>query len=316
MGRKVFITGVSGYLGTNLSRELERREWCEKIYGMDLRPPLYKLDKLEFRRMDINDQGLVEWVKQVKPDIFIHLAYVLQEMHDVELMHRVNFEGSKNALKAAEAGGVSQVLVASSGTAYGAWPDNPAALKEDAPLRANPGFHYAVDKARIEGLCREFSEKNPAVVMSIIRPCVVYGPLVNNYISDLLVSPVIIAPRGYDPPLQFIHEDDVIGAIIHILEKRSGGSINLAPEDTITMREIIELSRKPALFLPDWLVTPVVALQWALRIPWLNFSTAFLDYIRRPWVLDSAKLRNQIGYKFRYSSRETVEIMLRAKGLI
>jgi UDP-glucose 4-epimerase len=63
-------------------------------------------------------------------------------------------------------------------------------------------------------------------------------------------------------------------------------------------------------------VDPSVKLQWALRIPWLNLSAAFLDYIRYPWVVDSSRLRNEIGYRFKYSSWETVEILLRAKGIL
>lgn len=313
MGKKIFITGMSGYLAGNLCRELDQSDWCEKFYGMDVKKPLAKYDKGEFRQMDINDPALVDWVRELKPDIFIHLAYVVEEMHDHALMHHINFDGSRNALAAAEAGQLSQVLVASSGTAYGAWPDNPAALKEDHALRANPGFIYAVDKVKVEELCQELVKKHPGVIMTIIRPCVVYGPRVDNYISKLLDHFLILGLAGKNPPLQFVHEDDVARAIIHLLEKGCAGAFNLAPGDTITMEEIYALSRKPTILFPDWFLTPMVALQWALHIPWLNFSTAFLDYIRYPWVMDNSKLL-ATGFKFRYSSAETVEIMLRAKG--
>ena len=313
---KIFITGVSGYLAGALCRALEHKPECERIFGMDVKKPLAKFDKLEFKHMDINDPALVKWVSDIRPDVFIHLAYILEESHDAAFMHRINLDGSKNALLAAKAGGVSQFLFASSGTAYGAWPDNPAELRESAPLRANPGFHYAVDKQKVEGFCNQFQAENPKTAVCMVRPCVVYGPLVNNYISDLLGQPVIVGPRGYNPPLQFIHEDDLAGAILRSLEKRATGPVNLAPEDTITMLEIVEMSGRPSLFLPDAMVEAVVALQWKLRIPWLNFSTAFLDYIRYPWVLDSSRVRNEIGYKFKYSSRETVEILMRAKGWI
>jgi len=312
-GKKVFITGMSGYLAGNLCRELDRSDWCENFFGMDVKKPLYKYDKCEFRQMDINDPGLLDWVAELKPDILIHLAYVVPEMHDHGLMHHINFDGSRNALAAAEAGKVSQVLVASSGTAYGAWPDNPAALKEDHALRANPGFIYAVDKVKVEDLCRESVKKHPQVIMTIIRPCVVYGPRVDNYISNLLDHYFILGLRGYNPPLQFVHEDDVAAAIIHLAQKGCAGAFNLAPEDTITMEEVYALSRKPTIPFPDWFLTPMVALQWALRIPTLNFSTAFLDYIRYPWVMDNSRIR-ATGFRFRYSSRETVELMLRAKA--
>ena len=312
--KKIFITGMSGYLGGNLCGELDRLDWVEKFYGMDIKKPLYKFDKAEFRTMDINDPALVDWVKEIKPDILIHLAYVLEEIHDHALMRRVNFDGSKNALKAASEGKVRQVLIASSGTAYGAWPDNPALLREDHPLRANPDFLYAVDKVNVEKLAAEFKASHPEVTMSIIRPCVVYGPFVNNYISNLLDHYLILGLRGFNPPLQFVHEDDVVAAVIRILAKEAGGFFNLAPSDTITMMELLELSKRPYILFPDWLLTPAVQMFWTLRIPYLNLSTAFLNYLRYPWVMDNSRLANQVGFKFRYSSREAAEIMLRAKG--
>jgi len=312
--KKIFVTGMSGYLGGNLCRELDRLDWCEKFYGMDVKKPLYKYDKCEFRQMDINDRGLGEWVAEVKPDILVHLAYILEENHDHDLMHRVNYDGSKNALKAAAQAKVRQVLIASSGTAYGAWPDNPAQLKENDPLRANPDFLYAVDKVNVEKLAGEFKAAHPETIMSIIRPTVVYGPFVNNYISNLLDHYLIMGLSGFNPPLQFVHEDDVVAAIILIMSKNAGGVFNLTPEDTITMLELLELAKRPYILFPDWFLTPVVNLLWKLRIPLLNFSTAFLDYIRYPWVLDNSRLKNELGFKYRYSTRETAEIMLRAKG--
>jgi len=314
-GKKtVFITGMSGYLGGNLCRELDKLDWCEKFYGIDVRKPLYKYDKCEFRQMDINDRGLADWVVELKPDILIHLAYILEESHDHDLMHRVNFDGSKNALKAAAAGKVRQVLIASSGTAYGAWPDNPARLKEDDPLRANPDFIYATDKVNIEKLAGEFKAAHPETIVSIIRPTVVYGPQVNNYISKLVDHYLVMGNRDFNPPLQFVHEDDVVAAIIRILEKGAGGAFNIAPADTMTMLELLELSQRPYILFPDWFLSPGVHLLWTLRIPLLNLSTAFLDYIRYPWVMDNSRLVNELGFKYRYSTRETAEIMLRAKG--
>ncbi len=55
----VFLTGMSGYLGTRLCLELEHLDWCERFFGMDVKKPLYKYDKGEFRQMDINSPALL-----------------------------------------------------------------------------------------------------------------------------------------------------------------------------------------------------------------------------------------------------------------
>jgi len=314
--KKVFITGMAGYIGGCLCRELDRRDWCGGFFGMDVKAPLAKYDKAEFRLMDINDPALVEWVVEIKPDIMVHLAYIVDTVADDELMHRVNVDGSANALKAAAEAEVPQVMVFSSGTAYGAWPDNPDRLKETDPLRANPEFKYAAGKAEVEAMCKEFMEKHPETIMSIIRPCVIYGLLVNNYLSGLLTMPVAVGIREYDPRVQFVHEDDVVGAILMILEKEARGPFNLAPPDALTIREAVEISKKPSLFLPEALMEPLLKLIWKLKLEFNHLPPSFLEYLRYPWLLDSSRLRDELGYEFRYSSRETVEIMLRAKGVI
>jgi UDP-glucose 4-epimerase len=315
--KTVFITGLGGYLAGVLCRELEHRDWCGRIYGMDVKAPLSKYAKAEFRKMDINAPELAAWVGELKPDIFIHLAFIVDPIPDEKLMEKVNVEGTRSALAAAAGAGCRQVLVASSGTAYGVWPDNPVPLREDSPIRAHPTFKYANDKSTVERLCREFGEAHPEVILSVIRPAVVYGPLVNNYLSALLTSmPIIMGIREYAPPLQFIHEDDVAGAIIMILEKEGRGPFNLAPPDTVRVREAVALTKKPALYLPGKLAELLIDVSWRLRLPFLNAPPSFVDFLRYPWVLDSTRLRDELGYVFRYSTRETLEIMLRAKKVI
>jgi len=315
--KKVFITGMGGYIAGALCRELDRLDWCEAVCGMDVKKPLYKWDKAEFRKMDINDPALAEWAAEIRPDVFIHLAFIVDPIPDEALMRRVNVDGTKNALAAAEKAGCSQVMVASSGTAYGAWPDNPVPLKESHPVRAHPSFQYAKEKTNIDLMCQEWAREHPEVATSIIRPCVVYGPLVNNYLSRLLTDlPVATAIRDFNPPLQFVHEDDVAGAIIAIIERGAAGAFNIAPPDTITIREAIEISGKRAVYLPVSVLRPAAGLMWKLQLPFLKAPPGFLDFMCWPWVMDSSRVQQETGYSFRYSSRETVEIMLRAKGVI
>ena len=294
MGKKVFITGMSGYIGGVLCRRLETTPWCDRFFGMDVKKPLSKFDKAEFRQMDINAPELTEWVQEIKPDILIHLAFIVDPIPDDALMHHINVDGTKNALAAAAQAAVPQVLVASSGTAYGVWPDNPVPLKESDPIRPHPTFTYANDKSQVESLCREFMQQHPDVIMSIIRPCVVYGPLVNNYLSGLLSTPIVIAPREHNPPLQFVHEEDVSGAIIAILEKQARGPFNIAPADYISLHEAARMAQKPTLLLPEILITPLLKASWALQLPFIKAPDSVLDFLRWPWVLDNTRLTHEV----------------------
>ena len=314
--KKVFITGMGGYIAGCLCRDLDRTDWCGRFYGMDVKAPLYKWELGEFRKMDINDPKLVEWVKEIKPDIMVHLAFVVDPIPDDALMHKINVDGTKNALKACAEASVPQILVASSGTAYGAWPDNPVPLRETDPLRPHPTFTYARDKSQIEEICKEFMDQRPDVIFSLIRPCIVFGPMVDNYLSALLTMWPMVKIKEYNPPFQFVHEDDVAGAILAILKSKARGPFNITPPNTMLMWEVSDFTGRLTITLPNRIVEKVMALSWKLQLPFMQAPPYVMDFMRHPWVMDPSRLTEETGYTFRYSTRETLEIMLRAKGVL
>ena len=50
-GKTILITGVSGYIGGALCRQLEHIDWCGRVHGCDIRAPLDKLDKVTYREI-------------------------------------------------------------------------------------------------------------------------------------------------------------------------------------------------------------------------------------------------------------------------
>ena len=313
-GRTILVTGSSGYLGRALIRALEEAPWCQEVLGWDVREPVVPSPKLRFERVDVTAQGLNARLAAAAPDCLVHLAFVVNPMHDEELQRRINLDGTRNVFTAAAGAGTGQIVVASSGTAYGAFRDNPVPLRETDPCRPHPGFPYARQKAELEIDYARFMEAHPEVDLAIIRPCVVFGPGVSNYLADLLTAlPVVVGLAGYDPPLQFVHEDDVAGVIAAIVEQRARGPFNVAPPDSITVTETVMRRGRPVVRLPDWILGPFAALAWRLHLPILKAPPAFLDFMRWPWVMDTTRVTQELGYAYRHSSRDTLEIMLRAR---
>jgi len=316
MKKTIFITGMSGYLGSCLCRELDRTNWCERFFGIDIKFPLEKYDKGTFKKVDINDKSILDWVKEIKPDAIVHLAFIVNPIYDENIQSNVNISGTKNVLNIAKEAKINQILVASSGTAYGAWPDNPVSLKETDPIRKHKSFKYAHDKADQEDLCKIFSKECSDINLSIIRPCVVYGSRVDNYLSGLLTMPVSVALKNYNPPVQFVHEDDVIRSILTIIENNATGPFNIAPSDTVTIHDAIKIANKPSILLPDYILKPMMSFTWRLKIPFYKIPPGFIDYIKYPWVLDSSRIQNELNFTFKYSSKETLDVLLRSKNII
>ena len=164
---------------------LSRREGTERIVICDLAQPAAYRPKTEVERVDVRDRDAVRAVlERSGADALIHLTFILNPAHDEHFMYDVDVNGA-SVLEAAAAAGASQLLVASSSTAYGAFPDNPVPLTEGDPVRGVSAFAYARDKTESDRLCQLWAAAHPDRVMTIVRPCIVFGPSVDNYLVRL-----------------------------------------------------------------------------------------------------------------------------------
>src|SRR4051794_18087941 len=232
------VTGGSGYIGSRLVERLIQREDTEKIVICDVRPPKFR-PKTEFQQLDVRDRERAkEILEREKPDVLVHLAFILNPMRDEETMYDIDVNGTRNVLEAASSAGIGQVLVTSSSTAYGAFPDNPVPLTEEDPVRGVAAFEYARDKTESDRLCQLWALEHPDRVMTIVRPCIVFGPNVDNYLVRIWTDAPFQPDFGnLDTPMQFVHEDDVVEAITRLLIGRHGGAFNVAGDGTMTLGE-------------------------------------------------------------------------------
>src|SRR5215217_1419907 len=126
---RYLITGGSGYIGSRLVDLLERRDDTAKIVICDVAPPKGYRPHTEFERIDVRDRQAVRSVlERVRPDVLVHLAFILNPSHDAQFAYDVDVNGTHNVLEAADKAATRQVLVTTSRAAYGAFPHNPVPL--------------------------------------------------------------------------------------------------------------------------------------------------------------------------------------------
>ncbi|MGA2796769.1 MAG: NAD-dependent epimerase/dehydratase family protein [Thermoguttaceae bacterium] len=306
--KRIAITGSSGYLGSSLIRYFAAHEPDLKILGLDIVPPR-EPGGHEFLQLDMRHPELVETLKFFQPDTVVHMAFVVPPMHDEREMHAINVEGSRNVLEASA--GAERLLVTSSATALGAWPDNPAPLDDSWPGRAGPQFSYAAHKVELEAMLVRFAEEHPQIVVSCVRPCIVGGPHMDNYLRRLLFEmPIIVLLDGIDAAIQLVHEDDVSAAIHRILVREGKGVYNLAPPDAIPISEIGDLTGRRRMSAPFWLGRLLAWMAWKSHYPPHKYPPGFLYFLRYPWLVASNRLVHELGFQFQHSSRETFLGML------
>jgi UDP-glucose 4-epimerase len=311
---RYLITGGSGYIGSRLVDHLSGREETEAIVVADLRAPSAFRPKTTFAQLDVRDKaGVHELFERARPDCVMHLAFLLNPIHDEAAMYDVDVNGTQNVLEAASAAGVGQVLVTSSTTAYGAFPDNPVPLTEDDPVRGAPDFSYARDKAESDRLCQLWALRHPERVMTIVRPCIVFGPDVDNYIVRLWLRQPFRADFGMpDQPMQFVHVDDVADALIGLVEGRHPGVFNVAADGYISVNEASNLLGLKARRVPYKVFKRVAAVLWKTRVS--EAPAGQLEFAIHPWVASNERLKKTTGWSPRWTSREVFELTMRAKG--
>jgi UDP-glucose 4-epimerase len=312
---RYLVTGGSGYIGSRLVERLSRRDDTEQILICDVRPPRSHRPGVQYVELDVTDAARVrETIERERPDVLIHLAFILNPIHDADRMYDIDVGGTQNVLEAAETAGVQQVLVTSSATAYGAFADNPVPMAEDHPVRGVPDFEYARDKAECDRLCQLWALRNPERTMTIVRPCIVLGPNVDNYIVRLWTDQPFQMDFGAgDTPIQFVHEDDLVDGLMLLIEGRHAGPFNIAGDGTMTIAECGDAIGAKRRRVPLKVAWKLGSVMWKLHQS--ETPPGNIHFAIHPWVVSTDKLKS-VGWHPQHTSRQTFEIAMRARGAL
>jgi len=297
----IAVTGVGGLLGRALVRRLEVGDVAgvDRIVGLDVRSPDgeqldLRAPALTLRSMDIRDPELVAAFEGV--DVVIHLAFQMDPIRDLEAMRSINVDGTRNVMEAARSAGVGRVIYLSSVVAYGAHPDNDLPLTETSPLRGQPGFTYAEHKREVEEWLWPWHAAGDGPALTVLRSAAVFGTGVQNFLTRVLELPVL--PELPDaPPLQFVHVDDVIGAIVHVLaadpsgRSRTGldGAFNVAPDGWMDQHRVLAMVGRRTVALEPSRMRLLV--EQAHRLGIGELEPGVVELFLHPWVLSNERLR-------------------------
>ena len=300
----VAVTGASGFLGRNLLPILSASPSIEGIIALDVAPPGPDLPKVAYHRVDLASlPGDIFAGDRV--DAVLHLAFHLRTDRRRRLS-RDNRAGTRAVLESCERARVPNIIFLSSHTVYGAHPHNSVPITEDTPADPLPGFGYAEDKSACEELVLEYAVAHPDVTVTILRSCVVLGPgSAGSYVARTMFKPVLLRLMGYDPPLQFVHVDDLTLLLLHLAIQPAPGTFNVAGAGSIPYSRAAGIASSRLLPLPVALAYPLVGMTWRLGLQ--GDSPAIgLEYIRHPILLDTAKLTQATGFQLTHSSESAL----------
>lgn len=293
---RVAVTGAAGLIGRALVEALAGDERVDGIVAIDRRPVVAGDPKVSVVRRDIGDARLGADLSAV--DALVHLAF---SDHDVRSTVEANVTRSQNVIGAAIDAGADAIVYASSSSVYGSHPDNPAALREDHPLRPLP-FAYPLTKAAVERRLEDLAARHPATRIVRLRPSWVVGPGARV----LLGGRAYISLSDYDPPVQVTWIDDAVAAFTAALhDDTASGPYNVGARGTVRSSQIARTVGVRGIRLPYRIRRAAASTATRMRLPGA-LHPGFVDMDRYPIVLDSSRAESELGWRARCDSDEAL----------
>jgi nucleoside-diphosphate-sugar epimerase len=319
----VAVTGPTGEIGRAFISALERAPEVDRVIGMARRP--FDLagqgwEKTEYRRGDILDREAVEDLVD-GADVVVHLAFVIVAGGDES--REINLTGSRNVFEATAAAGAKRLVYTSSVAAYGFSRGMPDLLSEDDPVKGASRHPYSAHKAAVEEELAEALDGSTTDAY-VFRPCIVAGPqatMLLDLIPLLAIGQRIPGPLRWalgrvpelrpvlpDPgvPFQLVHHDDVAAALCAaVIGHGQPGVYNLAGPGQLTITDLAHALGWHAVPAPHLAVG--VAAEAVALMPFLPDEAAWIEAVRRPVLMDTARARRKLHWMPHYDARETLK---------
>lgn len=301
MMQRVLITGAASWTGGHLVRHLETRPDLE-VSAVDDRDPVVEFEA-DFQRLSLDRLTLARYVLEVEPEVVIHL----QAVHPTS-EHGRSAEAEERILGSLALFGaierldtVRHVIVKSDTAFYGASPRNPSVLSESTRPQGTPS-RFQRDLTEMERFIVQATIRHPDIAFTVLRFAPIFGPRVGNPISRYLTLPVVPTLMGFDPRLQFIHEDDAVSALEHALDYPVSGTFNIAGGGQLYLSRILRLGRRIPQPLPGRLFEGALGGLSRAGIDVPNHLRGLLKHGR---ITDTTAMSEIFGFEPRYTCRQT-----------
>lgn len=316
-GKSIVLIGASSFKGHNILRRLELSPKYNKVIAIDRKKPNLTLKKTHFYKLDLTetlaDVSLAEILKQEKCDTLIHTAFPITPPRQEAIAHEVIAIGTYYIFNACDAAQVRKVVMASTTDVYGAFPTNPNFLTESMEPQGYRHSAFLRDKIDAEKQAMKYQRKHPERVVTILRPCTILGPTIQSYKTRYLKRSIVTTMLGFDPLVQFIHEDDVHDAFMRVIDEDHAGIFNLSGDGVLPLSRVIKICGKENLRLTQIGFKTLVQFLWYLDISPAPASHA--DFLRYLCVADSSKIKREVGFTPRYTTKEALLSFVGAQRL-
>jgi len=288
--KAIAVTGASGLLGQKVVEILSADDSVGRVVAIGTGSDRVA-DQVEYHQIGLEDEGLEKYLGGC--EMIVHLGFGVLD-HEVEVFNKL--------LEAAGFAGCSHLVVVSSASVYGARPDNPIPLSECSPVDPPADMELAVVKAEVERMAQKWA-KQGGVRIAVLRPVITLGP---GGISDptefQLREATMIRAGLADPPVQFLHLDDLASAVALTASNSLEGVYNVAPDRWIEPELFDDLVAEQSYRFVNSMKHQLMRVVTHFA-PRDSIQSHLATYGLHPWVVANDRLRSA-GWEPIHTSEE------------
>jgi len=316
----VLVTGACRFLGGYLVARLVQNPLIDQVIAVDAIAPSKDLQRrmgrAEFVRADIRNPFIAKVIRNSDVDTVVHAAaasYVPRSGGRATLKE-LNVMGAMQLFAACQkAPSVRRVVLKSTSEVYGSHPHDPVVHTEDGSSRRPPREGFARDSVDIEGYARGLGRRRPDITVTILRLANMIGPAMDTALARYLAGPVVPTVLGRDARLQLLHEQDALGALERATMAAVPGTFNIGASGIIMMSQAIRRAGRLSLPVPTFGVGAVDSVRKATMNSELNRDQ--LDYLSYGRVMDTTRMRTELGFEPKWTTLEAFDDFVRGRGL-
>ena len=299
----VAVTGAARGIGRALTVRLAASPDVRKVIAID--SDRGDIAGVTWRVADVRDPALAR--RLAGADIVVHADYDLAPDSDARSRRAFNVRGAQTVLTAAAAGRVGRVILVTSAMVYGARPDNPVPLAEDASLAAEADSSVAGDLLEIEQVALRSPRANPGMAVTVVRPAALVGEGIDTLVTRHFEAPRLLTVKGCAPRWQFCHVDDLVSALEFTVTGGITGDFAVGSDGWLEQDEVERISGLKSIELPARLTFGTA--QRLHRVGVTPAPAIDLRYVVYPWVVDCAALR-AAGWRPASGNEEGLRVLL------
>jgi dihydroflavonol-4-reductase len=249
---KILVTGADGFVGSNLVRELlKRNHEVVAFIQKGLNPVTLEGLPISFCYGDLLDPDSIRVAMQGCEGLVHSAAHLGVWPYHSDIQRKVNVDGTRHVMELALELGVRRIVFVGTANSYG-YGNRQSPGDETRPYSSGHyGLGYMDTKREAQDLVLKMV-KEQGLPAAIVNPTFMFGPFATRTGANLMIDNILHGKlAGYTPGgRNYVAVKDVCVGIANALEKATPGSCYLLGNQNLNYREIFNLIAEVLNVLP------------------------------------------------------------------